>query len=266
MKRPRFLTTFVLGSLVLYAGPGGRASASPPQSPPKPQSQQQQLQQEVDKFLKGLDLGKSGWSGTIVITETSKSTKSEDNKVCCKSDASSTMTNTVGITLKNGVAVATIDYRLREQSDSVDKYEAEVVTGTRTDLTTASGISKDVRVNVAINDDGSYEIEFDVPGIQGRYEMVATSTVTRNPGVSTVGAGTTTNKDSAQPDNLGGVTGSVLGQTRRPSDVYKQRLDAAAKGAQPPTEVLKGSETDPTAVGNPAGTRTVTWNLSRTVK
>ena len=235
----RLTLVAVLAGLGLNCGPAGGASAAASQA-----------QQQTGTALKGIaqNLAKSVWNGTVVIKDTLVSTTEQDDKVCCKSQGSSNMNQTVTITLTNGIAVAHISYDLRERSDSLDVYDYQTITGARTDVTTASGTNKDARVNVSIYPDGRFEIEYETRGVQGRYQMDETSQTTCKGRVGTdpnCKPGTTTNTDAAQPENLGGVSGSVGGKTTDPNKLGGTTSET----------------TDSTTTST--GKRTVTWNLYR---
>jgi hypothetical protein len=145
-------------------------------------------------------------------------------------------------------ASAGITFKLNESSEQVDKYDGYTLTGTTTETTTATGTNNtDSRVNVAIYDDGRFEIEYEAGGVTGNYTMTQITVTRCNARATSCHPTSAQSSDAAKPTNLGGVSGTING-----------KIDPA----QP--NLLSGTMTDAfdRFEGSP-GRTTISWNLKR---
>jgi hypothetical protein len=189
------------------------------------------------------------WSGTITITQHASNAFAKDNHGGETSNGTQDVTNTVVITMTKGIASSKIDYALREITDQLDHYDGYDVIGKYVENTVAAGTNtKDASIKVSLNDDGTYQIEYNSGGIDGKWDQVVTSQTRCKIQNSECQNTSSTTSDSAQKTNQGFVAGSVEGSINT---------------SQP--NLLTGTKTEPFdnfADAKP-GTTTITWKLTR---
>jgi hypothetical protein len=216
------------------------------QSGASPQAAQA-VQQALPAITKGV--AAQAWSGTITITQGARNAFTQDDHVMHTSNGTQTASNAVTIKLTKGLASADVHFELHENTDQLDHYDGYDLIGNVKEDTLAVGTNgKDASIKVSINDNGTYEIEYRAPGVDGRWDKVETSRTQCAPGNSNCQNTSSRNTDSAKVTNQGFMAGSVSGTVSRSTP-----------------NVLAGSSTEPWDIfsGGTPGKTTITWNLSR---
>lgn len=195
----------------------------------------------------GVAMGGKPWSGTITVKRTANGQFNEPRTVIHSSTTAVSLNHLTELTVTKNQASGKITYDLKESTVLKDDYDWNVVDGTIVTETIASGVQP-ATFNVTTNDDGTYQIEYAVPGVVGRYTKTETSTVTCKPGKDPECRDShSSNTDTAQPHDVGYEAGSVQGQ------INKAKPDS-----------LSGSSSEPYEYSpNVMGRAVVTWSLSR---
>ena len=195
-------------------------------------------------------LARSGFTGTVVVSDSAAGEVVTDDQVIGKSTTKTSLNSSVTLTVTTNGVVANVTYSLKSLFEQELRYQYHKVVGTKTEETIASGHNtENASVTVDLRSDGTYQINFSGGGVTGQYRMVdtATTTCTNLTADPTCRPGTSSSEDSGKPPNLGGLAGSVDGKIDR---------------KQP--NVLVGSVTQRHELNDGStATRTVTWNLSR---
>jgi hypothetical protein len=206
-------------------------------------------QQDPDPLANLRDaMAKGGWNGFVTIAQSANFSTSYDDHVCCSGTSTVSLVQSSTIDVTHSVPSAKVSYELDESGTTLLKYDDHTVSGSKTEVTTASGTNDfDSRVSVTLYGDGTYTIEYKGGGVKGKYKMQEATTTTCNSRVHGDCHPTATqNEDQATPDNLGGLEGVIEGE-------IDPKNPRTLEGSMPEAfEYLPGHP----------GQRMVTWHLS----
>jgi hypothetical protein len=188
------------------------------------------------------------WSGTITISRTGESTETTGAGTCCTDITRRVLNDVVTVQVVNNQATGRVSYNYAEYLTARQANEPGTFDITQDTVTAGSGVeSKNSRVTVTLAKDGSYEIEVDVPSVEGTRTRDGRSILTCKYPPPTCSPSDSRTHDSAPAPGLSGAGEVVEGKV--------------TPGSQ---AVLSGTKTEQFLFsGILKGTLTITWNLVR---
>ncbi len=198
--------------------------------------------------LSGCTPAEGAWSGTIRISRVGDSTQTTGAGTCCTDTTQRTLNDVVTVEVVNNQATGQVSYNYAEHVKSRQAYDPGTFDITVDTVTTGSGVdSKRSRVTVSLAKDGSYEIEVEVPSVDGTWTQDGSSILTCNYPPPTCSPTSNQDHKTAPAPGLSGA-GEVLDGQMTPGG----------------PAVLAGTRTEQFQFdGDHEGTLTITWNLVR---
>jgi len=191
----------------------------------------------------------STWTGTVTVSDSAAGTSSTDDGYGAGSETATKLNSNVVLNATHNGVVANVTYKSETRVNHVARYQYHTVTGSKTEETTASGISRASSVSIDMRDEGNYQINFSGGGVAGKYRMVdeARTVCTDLNADPTCRPGSAATEDSGAVPSQGGIAGSVDG-----------KIDPTKPN------VLAGTTTQRHQLNDGStATRTISWNLSR---
>jgi hypothetical protein len=200
--------------------------------------------------LPGCSPAEGAWSGTISISRVGESTETTGAGTCCTDTTLRTLNDVVTVELVNNKATSNVSYNFTEHLKGVQAYDQGTHNITIDTVTAGSGVdSKGSRVTVSLAKDGSYEIEVDVPSVEGTWTQDGVSILTCN-----------YPPPSCSPANNQDHRNAPVAQLSGASEVLEGQMTPGGPA------VLSGSTTEQVPFyqgGKGTLTVSITWNLVR---
>ena len=184
------------------------------------------------------------WNGTISIINSSDSTTVSPSTPMVKETIRKVLRDEITIVVDGGAVSGSVSYSLRESTNVHMEFDNHIQDGTVEEVTTATGAdSRDTNVKIYVSEDGSYEIKYETPPVNGTWQKNQTITLTCK--IPPPGCSPSSNSyhDSAEMNNLSGTRGVIEG--------------TIARGTSP--DVLAGEEVS----GDAEYSTIIRWNLRR---
>lgn len=177
-----------------------------------------------------------------------ESTETSGAGTCCSETTQRTLSDVVMVEMVNNLATGRVSYNYTEHVTSRQAYDPGTFDITMDSVTAGSTVdSKNSRVSVSLAKDGSYEIEVEVPPVDGTWARDGRSVLTCNYPPPTCSPTDSQTHDSAPAPGLSGASEVVSGQM--------------TPGGP---KVLSGTTTQEFLFdGVHQGTLTISWNLVR---
>jgi hypothetical protein len=188
------------------------------------------------------------WSGTIRISRVGESTTTSGEGTCCTDTTQRILNDVVTVEVVNNQATGRVSYNYAEHLKGVQAYDMGTFDITMDTVTAASGVdSQRSRVSVSLDKDGAYQIEVDVPAMDGTWTQDSASVLTCNYPPPSCSPGSSHDHKTAAAPALSGASEVVDGQMAPGSP-------AVLSGTKSEKSLFKGILDT---------TLTINWNLVR---
>jgi hypothetical protein len=178
------------------------------------------------------------WSGTIRISRVGDSTQTTGEGTCCTETTQRILNDVANVEVVNNQATSSVSYNYAEHVKGRQAYDPGTFDITMDTVTAGSGVdSKSSRVSVSLAKDGSYEIEVEVPPVDGTWTQDSASILTCNYPPPTCSPANSQDHKAAPAPGLSGASELVDGQmtpggpavlsgTKTEQFLFKGALDA----------------------------------------
>ncbi len=197
-------------------------------------------------LLPGGSTADGAWSGTIRISRVGDSTQTTGAGTCCTDTTQRTLNDVVTVEVVNNQATGRVSYNYAEHLKGRQAYDMGTFDITMDTVTAGSGVdSQRSRVSVSLAKDGYYEIEVEVPSVDGTWTQDGTSILTCNYPPPSCSPSSNQDHQTAPAPGLSGAGEVVDGQMTPGGPA-----------------VLSGTKTEQFLFdGAHEGTLTISWNL-----